>query len=140
MPQSWSCERGAFRDVLRRIDRPISFRSCCFTRDSLATIFLRGALDRAWENSLVGGVKACYVWPAFVALVTPLDSFEGAASSNLRPLSLYGWRRSRSTNSLKKKSEYISERTRNSEVVQCQQGIRVHPAPVRRGCFRSLLR
>ncbi len=51
----------------------------------------------------MGRGKACYVWPAFVALVTPLDSFEGAASSNLQPLSLYGWRRSRSTNSLKRK-------------------------------------
>src|SRR5690242_20841543 len=110
------------------------------SRDLPATGFPQGTLDLAAENLLVGRGKACYVWPAFVALVTPLDSFEGAASSNLRPLSLYGWRRSRSTNSLKKKSEYISERTRNSEVVQCQQGIRVHPAPVRRGCFRSLLR
>jgi cold shock protein len=47
-------------------------------------------------------IKACYVLSAFVALVTPLDSIEGAASSHLRPLLLYGWRRSRSTNSLKK--------------------------------------
>jgi CspA family cold shock protein len=47
-------------------------------------------------------IKPCYVLSAFVALVTPLDSIEGAASSHLRPLLLYGWRRSRSTNSLKK--------------------------------------
>src|ERR1700719_152137 len=82
-------------------------------------------------------IKACYVLSAFVALVTPLDSIEGAASSHLRPLLLYGWRRSRSTNSLRKR-KYISERTRNSEVVQCQQGFWIHPAPVRRGRFRPL--
>jgi CspA family cold shock protein len=74
-----------------------------YSRDLPAAIFLQAALDLAAENLLVGRGKACYVWPAFVALVTPLDSFEGAASSNLRPLSLYGWRRSRSTNSLKRK-------------------------------------
>jgi hypothetical protein len=68
-----------------------------------AAILFQAALERTAENLLVSTGKACYLWPAFVALVTPLDSFEGAASSNLRPLSLYGWRRSRSTNSLKEK-------------------------------------
>jgi cold shock protein len=38
-------------------------------------------------NSLGCGSKPCYVCAAFVALVTPLDSIEGAASSHLRPLS-----------------------------------------------------
>src|ERR1700728_278159 len=84
-------------------------------------------------------LKTCYAWAAFVALVTPLDSIEGAASSHLRPLLLYGWRRSRTTNSLKRR-KYISERTRNSKVVQCQQGFWIHPAPVRRGRFRPLFR
>ena len=119
-------------------DREYHYNSLPSNR-TLSGSISSAAMERTAENLLVGKGKACYVWPAFVALVTPLDSFEGAASSNLRPLSLYGWRRSRSTNSLKKKSEYISERTRNSEVVQCQQGVRVHSAPVRRGCFRTLL-
>src|ERR1700720_2627401 len=83
--------------------------------------------------------KTCYAQAAFVALVTPLDSIEGAASSHLRPLLLYGWRRSRTTNSLKTR-KYIRERTRNSKVVQCQQGFWIHPAPVRRGRFRPLFR
>src|SRR5260370_845519 len=30
--------------------------------------------------------------------------------------------------------------TRNSEVVQCFKGLRVHPAPDRRRCFRAFLR
>src|ERR1700735_2237147 len=30
-----------------------------------------------------------------------------------------------------KRRKYISERTRNSEVVQCQQGFRIHSTPVR---------
>ena len=81
----------------------VFFRARRFTGDLLATQFVQNAFELAAENLLVGSGKACYVWPAFVALVTPLDSFEGAASSNLRPLSLYGWRRSRSTNSLKRK-------------------------------------
>jgi cold shock protein len=42
---------------------------------------------------------------AFVALVSPLDSLEGAASSHLQPFLLYGWRRSRSTNSLNRKKD-----------------------------------
>jgi hypothetical protein len=58
---------------------------------------------RRGNNSLGSALKTCYVWAAFVALVTPLDSIEGAASSHLRPFLLYGWRRSRSTNSLKEK-------------------------------------
>src|ERR1700690_4564122 len=74
------------------------------------------ACRRASKNSLGSSGKACYVLSAFVALVTPLDSIEGAASSHFRPLLRYGWRGSRSTNSLKRRKN-ISERTRNSEVV-----------------------
>jgi hypothetical protein len=47
--------------------------------------------------------KTCYGEAAFVALVTPLDSFEGAASNTCGLFLFYGWRRSRSTNSLKEK-------------------------------------
>jgi hypothetical protein len=32
-----------------------------------------------------------------------------------------------------------SEGTRNSEVVQCFKGLRIHPAPDGRRCFRALL-
>jgi hypothetical protein len=38
------------------------------------------------KTSLGGSAKLCYSFIAFVALVTPLDSFEGAASSHLPPL------------------------------------------------------
>jgi hypothetical protein len=64
-------------------------------------LVLIGARPASWNNLLGGWVKACYVRSAFDALVTPL--VEGAASSNLRPFLFYGWRRSRSTNSLKEK-------------------------------------
>ena len=55
------------------------------------------------EKGLENPVEEWYYVFAFVALVTPLDSIEGAASRHLRPLLLYGWRRSRSTNSLQTK-------------------------------------
>jgi hypothetical protein len=38
-------------------------------------------LSRAGKISLGSSREACYVLAAFVALVTPLDSIEGAASS-----------------------------------------------------------
>src|SRR5271170_6318526 len=114
----------------------VAVRTKC--RASLHAFPDSNAKSRA-TNSLGLRPKPCYVGLAFVALVTPLDSIEGAASSHLQPLSLYGWRRSRSTNSLKRR-KYISERTRNSKVVQCQQGFWIHPAPVRRGRFRPFFR
>lgn len=67
-------------------------RRACF----LPTL-ARGAL----ANSLAVQGQIWYYRVAFVALVKPLDSIKGAASTNLQPFLLYGWRRSRGANSLK---------------------------------------
>lgn len=55
----------------------------------------------ALANSLALQGQLWYSQVAFVALVKPLDSIKGAASTNLQPFLLYGWRRSRGANSLK---------------------------------------
>jgi len=57
-----------------------------------ARVAKRAGRGNPAENLLYGGQGPCYTVFAFVALVRPLDSLKGAASShNLRPLLLYGW-------------------------------------------------
>src|SRR5215469_7253494 len=68
---------------------------------------------------------------AFVALVSPLASIRGVASPHLLLLFFF------CKIALERRGK-PNERTRNSEVVQCQQGIRVHSTPIRRRCFCSL--
>ena len=75
---------------------------------------------------------------AFVALVLPFDSFRGlreqtrslffgleAVTELGRPST--GTKRGKAISI----SRFSSEGTRNSEVVQCFEGLRVHPAPNR---------
>jgi hypothetical protein len=88
----------AFVDVLRRANGRRAD-----SRDSFISESKRPQHIDPGKIPLGSVSETCYCGTAFVALVTPLDSIEGAASSHLQPLLLYGWRRSRSTNSLKKK-------------------------------------
>src|SRR3972149_5363490 len=83
---------------------------------------------------------------AFVALVIPFDSSTGLRGQTCSPL-FFGLeaarhdvirpRAAQAAGGLTKRKS--SERTRNSKVVQRQQGLRVHPASVGRGRFRTLL-
>ena len=60
------------------VTRRFGILSCAALHgDLLATQFVQSAFELAAENLLVGRGKACYVWAAFVALVTPLDSLKG---------------------------------------------------------------
>jgi hypothetical protein len=69
------------------------------------------------ENSLGREVWGCYDFFAFVALVTPLDSKEGAASTRLRPLFVVRLEAVGEQQIAHIKESKRSERTRNSEVV-----------------------
>jgi hypothetical protein len=69
------------------------------------------------ENLLGAKVWECYYFFAFVALVTPLDSMEGAASTRLRPLFVVRLEAVGEQQIAHIKESKRSERTRNSEVV-----------------------
>src|ERR1700687_115022 len=94
---------------------------------------------------------------AFVALVLPFDSFRGLQGQTLRPF-FAGWRMSRrlgdrsvrrlvdqETDQEKQSNPKLEvgssvKGTRNSEVVQCFEGLCLHPAANGGRRFRSLLR
>src|SRR2546421_11863404 len=87
---------------------------------------------------------------AFVALVLPFDSFRRLQGQTLRPF-FAGWGMSRRLGEPRgtdqeKQSNFNSrsfrsvKRTRDGEVVQCFEGLWVHPAANGRRCFRALLR